>query len=249
MNEYSISAEDAAERLGKQGKSLRAWLRAHRPEGAIQIPPQKNGRWWLTEKLVATLEPGEVPSSAVSQEGSASVTERTQERDDSDEMTVGGTQVTSSAADTQSTDGDIRALEWSEWVPFHAVMTLAPRTPGVYMMRLSEEPERGPVYIGMAGERKGNGIRGRLAIYFSGKGAASGLGEHAFDRALADPAWVEERLVEAHEGRSMRATKAARSAIDHLGLEVRWTCVPTRAEALHVESELVQEYKQQLWNR
>lgn len=35
----------------------------------------------------------------------------------------------------------------------------------------------------MTGERKGNGLRGRLAIYASGKGASSGLGEHAFDRA------------------------------------------------------------------
>lgn len=57
------------------------------------------------------------------------------------------------------------SFDWSgrTGVPFHSVMMVAPRTPGVYMMRLSAEPELGPVYIGMAGERKGNGLRGRAA--------------------------------------------------------------------------------------
>lgn len=117
------------------------------------------------------------------------------------------------------------------------------------MVRIAELPHRGPVYIGMAGERKGNGLRGRLAIYASGKGASSGLGEHAFDRALEDPKWLQARLDEAHAGRSMRATAAARSAIDHAGLEVRWQTVETRAQALQLEAQLISEYRSQLWNR
>lgn len=249
MDDYSISAEEAADRIGRTGKALRSWLRATRPDGAVQMPAQKNGRWWLTERLVTSLEAGSTSGAAPRTVATAG-SERLQEPVDSS-----GTGHTADSIRAASdggivaTDASTPGLEWSDWVPFHTVMTVAPRTPGVYMMRLSAEPELGPVYIGMAGERKGNGLRGRLAIYFSGKGAASGLGEHAFDRALADPAWVEERLVEARERRSMRATKAARSAIDHLGLEVRWTCVATRTEALRVESELVAMYKGQLWNR
>jgi hypothetical protein len=38
----------------------------------------------------------------------------------------------------------------------------------------------------MAGERRGQGIRGRLNVYGSGKALASGLGEAVMDRALAD---------------------------------------------------------------
>ncbi|NUU32649.1 hypothetical protein HNO80_13720 [Arthrobacter sp. C9C5] len=101
----------------------------------------------------------------------------------------------------------------------------------------------------MAGERKGNGLRGRLAIYASGKGAASGLGEHAFDRALEDSKWLQARLDEALSGTAMRATKAARSALDNAGLEVRWKTVETRVEALELEMELIREYRSGLWNR
>jgi hypothetical protein len=117
------------------------------------------------------------------------------------------------------------------------------------MFRIAAEPHRGPVYIGMAGERKGNGLRGRLAIYASGKGAGSGLGEHAFDRALEDPKWLQARLDEALAGTPMRAKAAARSAIDHAGLEVRWQTFETRAQALQVEAQLINEYRRQLWNR
>ncbi|TPV48657.1 hypothetical protein FJ661_18025 [Pseudarthrobacter phenanthrenivorans] len=117
------------------------------------------------------------------------------------------------------------------------------------MFRIAAEPHRGPVYIGMAGERKGNGLRGRLAIYASGKGSGSGLGEHAFDRALEDPKWLQARLDEALAGTPMRAKAAARSAIDHAGLEVRWRTVETSEEALQLEAQLINEYRNQLWNR
>ena len=69
------------------------------------------------------------------------------------------------------------------------------------------------------------------------------------DRALADPAWLQARLEEALEGRPMRATMAARSAIDHAHLEVRWQTVSTRAEALVLEAQLIAEYPARLWNR
>jgi hypothetical protein len=131
---------------------------------------------------------------------------------------------------------------WSDWVPFDLALGIAPRFPAVYMLRVANDPHTGPVYIGMAGERKGNGLRGRLAIYASGRGAASGLGEHAFDRALADPEWMRARLDEALAGTPMRAKKAARSAIDHAGLEVRGQTVATRAGALRLEVELIGEH-------
>ncbi|GHE88613.1 hypothetical protein GCM10017786_20770 [Amycolatopsis deserti] len=56
------------------------------------------------------------------------------------------------------------------------------------------------VYAGMAGERSGRGIRGRLAVYASGKGAVSGLGEAAFNRALANPVWACARLAALEAG-------------------------------------------------
>jgi hypothetical protein len=44
--------------------------------------------------------------------------------------------------------------------------------PGVYLAR---EGQDGPiVYVGMAGELRGEGIRGRLNVYSSGKGVVSG---------------------------------------------------------------------------
>ncbi|GLX50853.1 hypothetical protein Shyhy01_38030 [Streptomyces hygroscopicus subsp. hygroscopicus] len=80
-----------------------------------------------------------------------------------------------------------------------------PQMPGVY---LAKRGAAGPlVYVGMAGERQGEGLRGRLRRYTSGKALASGLGEAVFDRALVDPQWRRERLAEAETGRSRRATR------------------------------------------
>ena len=57
--------------------------------------------------------------------------------------------------------------DWASWTPFGDALATAPRLPGVYLAR---EGARGAlVYVGMAGERRGQGIRGRLAIYTSGK--------------------------------------------------------------------------------
>ena len=57
----------------------------------------------------------------------------------------------------------------------------------------------------MAGERRGQGIRGRLNVYGSGKALVSGLGEAVMDRALADVHWLTERLADVEQGRPLRA--------------------------------------------
>jgi hypothetical protein len=119
----------------------------------------------------------------------------------------------------------------------------------VYVFRIADEPETGAVYIGMTGKRKGKGLRGRLSIYARGRCGTSGLGEHAMDRALADPAWLQARLIDALDGRPMRATLAAWSAIDRARLEVRWQTVPTKAEAVALEAQLIAECPSALWNR
>ena len=88
-------------------------------------------------------------------------------------------------------------------MPFSEARAAAPRQPGVYLAR---EGLDGPiVYAGMAGERRGQGIRGRLNVYGSGKALASGLGEAVMDRALADVHWLRERLDDVEQGRPLRA--------------------------------------------
>lgn len=240
VDDFIISAEEAAAIIAMNPKRLRQRLRDKRPPGALQIPPQHGGNWFLRPSYVEQLAAQRgrpipkplAPAADPPIPTHPSTVERPRLR-----PPLGGAVVT-------PTHGI-----WSEWVPFANALKVAPRFPGVYMFRIAKEPQRGPVYIGMAGERRGNGLRGRLAIYASGKGAGSGLGEHAFDRALEDPKWLQARLDEAHAGRPMRAKAAARSAIDHAGLEVRWQTVETRALALQLEAELITEYRVQLWNR
>lgn len=116
---------------------------------------------------------------------------------------------------------------WSPWVPFADAARAAPRTPGVYVARLGET---GPlIYVGMAGERRGAGLRGRLAVYGSGKALASGLGEAVLDRALADPVWVEERLNEIRSGQPLRAKHWGQAALERADLHVRWVETVDRA--------------------
>lgn len=238
MDDYSVSAEEAAAILGISAKTLRQRLRNERPVGARQIPAQHGGNWFLRPSYVEQL--------------SAQCGRRIPPALSSDRLTPThlpavdkhGSKPALAHEVTQAPHGT-----WSEWIPFDEALRVAPRFPGVYMLRIAAEAHRGPVYIGIAGERKGNGLRGRLAIYASGKGAGSGLGEHAFDRALEDPTWLRARLDEALAGYPMRAKAAARSAIDHAGLEVRWQTFETRAQALKVEAQLISEYRHQLWNR
>jgi hypothetical protein len=240
VDDYSVSAEEAAAILGISAKTLRQTLRNQRPAGARQVPPQHGGNWFLKPSYVeqlATQRGRRIPNlSALSSDRVTSAHLPGVERPSPKPAIA-----CEVAHPTHGT--------WSQWIPFSDALKVAPRFPGVYMFRIAAEPHRGPVYVGMAGERKGNGLRGRLAIYASGKGAGSGLGEHAFDRALEDPTWLQARLDEALAGTPMRAKAAARSAIDHAGLEVRWQTFETRAEALQVEDQLINEYRHQLWNR
>ena len=142
--------------------------------------------------------------------------------------------------------------EWSRWVPLRNAINTAPREPGVDLARRGAD---GPVvYVGMAGERAGEragpGLRGRLAVYSSGKGLVSGLGEAALDRALADPEWLAERLAELERGAPVRAKEWGRQAVVHADIHTRWTICPDRDSARRLEEECLGILRGvDLWNR
>jgi len=142
--------------------------------------------------------------------------------------------------------------EWSPWLPFETARAAAPREPGVYLLR---ETGSGLIrYVGMAGERAGGGrpqgLYGRLSVYWTGKGAVSGFGEAALDRALADPIWVEQQLRDLHERGPRRAKDWARDAVSRLGLEVSWSVTPDRGDALYLEEQVIARPRGHgLWNR
>lgn len=136
---------------------------------------------------------------------------------------------------------------WSEWEPFAVAAPRAPLVPGVYQMRLRAGSI---VYVGMAGERKGNGIRGRLSIYRRGKGAVSGFGEAALDRALASTEFIEKHLENVRAGNPARASIWAQDAIRWLDVEVRWAICETRDAALALEIAVVELLlTHEIWNR
>ncbi|TCN39811.1 hypothetical protein EV644_103103 [Kribbella orskensis] len=138
--------------------------------------------------------------------------------------------------------------EWSTWVPLKEAIATAPLLPGVYMAR---EGARGAiVYVGMAGERAGKGIRGRLHVYSRGKGLVSGLGEAAMDRALADPAWLRARLAEVEAGEPMRAKQWGQAAIERADLQLRWAVTADRHAARALERAVLSSLvSHELWNR
>jgi hypothetical protein len=138
--------------------------------------------------------------------------------------------------------------EWSAWLPFAQACAAAPRQPGVYLAR---EGLDGPiVYAGMAGERHGQGIRGRLNVYSSGKALVSGLGEAVMDRALADTDWLRERLTDVQEGRPMRAKAWGQAALARANLYVCWAITVNRRSAFELERAVLHELGGgELWNR
>ena len=142
--------------------------------------------------------------------------------------------------------------EWSDWVPFELARASAPREPGVYLLR---EPATGVIrYAGMAGERASSGrpqgLHGRLSVYWTGKGAVSGFGEAALDRALADPDWVTQQLHDLREHGPKRAKDWARDAVGRLGLEVSWTVSADRADAQYLENQAIALLRSHdIWNR
>lgn len=149
--------------------------------------------------------------------------------------------------------GHVRLLAaWSPWAPFAAAAPQAPRLPGVYAFR---EPATGLIrYVGMAGERRGSGtpqgVRGRLNVYSRGKGAVSGFGEAALDRALADPAWLRQQLTLLETEGPRRAKEWAASAIVRLNLEISWATTADRDAARALEQSIVNLARPHgLWNR
>ena len=141
---------------------------------------------------------------------------------------------------------------WSEWCRWDEALGLAPREPGVYMAR--DRASREVVYIGMAGERGGSrgrpqGLRGRLAVYTSGKALASGLGEAVLDRALADPQWLRQQLAELETNGASRAKQWGVAAFARADLEVRWSVTPDAASARALERHLIATGCHPLWNR
>jgi excisionase family DNA binding protein len=137
---------------------------------------------------------------------------------------------------------------WTPWVSFAEAARAIPRLPGVYVAR--ERQTGNIVYVGMAAERMGNGMRGRLAIYARGRGATSGLGEGAMDRALADPAWLRERLTEAEQGVPLRAKDLARAAVDRADLQMRWSSTADGPSASALEISVLRTFDGlPLWNR
>lgn len=140
------------------------------------------------------------------------------------------------------------AVEWSAWPLLLEAAPDAPREPGVYMARQGRE---GPVvYVGMAGERRGQGVRGRLLIYTNGKGLVSGLGEAAFDRAVADPEFVRERLRTLEADGPERGKLWGRAALVRADLWIRWATTPDPAATAALELRVIRSlHDVELWNR
>lgn len=144
--------------------------------------------------------------------------------------------------------------QWSSWVHTATAREIAPRLPGVYLAR---EGATGPlVYVGMAGERDGNGrhaprgLWGRLGVYSSGKGAVSGLGEAVFDRALADPEWLAARLEDVRAGRPMRVKQWAAQALARADVHLCWAVTADGAAARALERAVLDAVADRtVWNR
>lgn len=154
-----------------------------------------------------------------------------------------------------SDDPTAHLAVWSEWTPLADALEGAPREPGVYMAR---EGATGPiVYVGSAGPRAGRnndrrpqGIRGRLRVYTSGKALTSGLGEAVADRALADDAFLRERLAEVEAGMPKRASEWGRASVARANLYIRWATTGDKASAEELENACgVLLEGAGLWNR
>jgi hypothetical protein len=144
------------------------------------------------------------------------------------------------------------AAEWSDWLPFDTAIGNAPRLPGVYLFR--ERDTQIIRYAGMAGERAGGGrpqgLFGRLSVYRTGKGAVSGFGEAALDRALADSDWVQEQLDDLRLHGPRRAKLWAADAVGRIAPEVSWASTYERIDAKILEDQVVLLLRPHgLWNR
>lgn len=93
-------------------------------------------------------------------------------------------------------------------------------------------------------------MRGRLTVYRRGRGAVSGLGEAALDRALADVAWLRGRLEQVEAGTTWRTRDWAVAALSRLDLHVRWAVAVDGADARRLERAVLDALGGvELWNR
>jgi hypothetical protein len=137
-------------------------------------------------------------------------------------------------------------VEWSPWTVLAEAVRIATTSPGVYLARVGGSI----VYVGMAGERRGMGVRGRLTVYARGRGAVSGLGEAVLDRALADSEWLTAKLDELRAQVPARAKEWAASAFDREQLDVTWSPTATAKAAEELERQILIELADAvLWNR
>ncbi|ACU37439.1 hypothetical protein [Actinosynnema mirum] len=142
--------------------------------------------------------------------------------------------------------GAVAALAtWSDWTAFDALPAAAPRRPGAYLVA----DATGPVYAGMAGDRRGAGLRGRMTAYTTGKAAVSGLGRAVLDRALADEGFLVERLTALRAGTRLTAKGWAALALREAGLWVCWSVTADRAQAVGLEERVLTAlHALPLWN-
>lgn len=149
--------------------------------------------------------------------------------------------------DANVSEAVARLAAWSRWQPFvPEVVREAPTQPGVYMFR----QRAGLVYVGMAGERSGKGLRGRLTIYISGRAPHSGLGNLALERAFADAAWLRQRIAEVEAGMPRNVQEWARAAVQRADLELTWSTTETRNDAAALERSVLDVLRgEELWNR
>jgi len=106
------------------------------------------------------------------------------------------------------------------------------------------------IYVGMAGERHGRGIRGRLAAYQSGRGVVSGFGQAAMDRVLRDVDWVRGRLADLEAGTVATMKDWATAAIVRIDPRIRWTVTQDRAGAQELERLVLAALaSEDLWNK
>ena len=163
---------------------------------------------------------------------------------DDDGVNIGEVPAGALADDT----GNVTAggVEWSPWTVLTDAVRIATTSPGVYLARVGGSI----VYVGMAGERRGQGVRGRLTVYARGRAAVSGLGEAVLDRALADPDWITAKLDELRAHGPARAKDWAASAFDREQLDVAWSATATAKAAQDLERQILIELADAvLWNR
>jgi hypothetical protein len=134
---------------------------------------------------------------------------------------------------------------WSAWIRFDLLPAAVPRLPGVYLAANTTQI----VYVGMAGDRRGTGLRGRMTAYCTGKAAVSGLGRAVLDRALNDEDFVARRLASLVAGQRLDAQGWAALAMQEARLSLCWATTSDRATAVDLEKHVLDAlHEQQLWN-